>query len=61
MGPSSKTLEAGEDRKLKVGEETRLEARLVSGDDSGEMESSLGLRSETDTGLLGTSSNCMWV
>ena len=55
---SSEILDAGEDKKLKVGEE----ARLVGGDDSDEAESpEPKLKSETRDRRLRTSGDSMWV
>jgi hypothetical protein len=58
LSTSSEILDAGEDTKLKVGEE----ARLVSGDDSDETESpEPKLKSETRDRRLRTSGDSMWV
>lgn len=56
LSSSSEVLEAGEDTILKVG----VGARLVSGDNSDEVES-LELKSGRRYRLFGTSSESMWV
>ena len=56
LGSSSEVLDAGEDTKLKVGEE----GKLVSGDDSDDAES-LELKAGRRYRLFGTSSDSIWV